>query len=738
MPETDAETAVETAEKQAKEFHLGLTMSGAISAGAYTAGVFDFLIEALDEWEKARPNGPGAAAVPNHRVGIKVISGASAGAITAAIGAVALADADETPLFFDEEKQRIKCYLPKLYDAWVVKPTLVAETAGATDFLTTTDLAGPAPPDVDDFSRSSDAPRPPEGAARPVTSLLNSRLLDEIARAALEVKAVRRAPRAYISETLHIYLTLTNLRGVPYEVSFEGGDYGMISHGDRVHYAVTGLGGWTTQSAFSDADSARDLSSVWLEDGDRRKPLWHDFTVCALASAAFPVGLAPRHVAATTAEYAGKSASHPKFRRFPNDDLADRGNIQPPWSDAPPDFPFMTADGGTIDNDPFEYARFALKKLTDQGALERRIDPNFDTADRAVIMVSPFPEAKPIRPAGKPAADILSIVSALLPSLIDQARFKPSELVLAADPDYASRYLIGPRRAGADGKLALYPIASGLLGGFGGFVSRKFRDHDFQLGRRNCQRFLQSVLTLPATNPLIRSWPDALPKEKFKGGQPQATAGAAAPDVYCIIPLLGTASAENEVALPVWPRISTGEFETLQKRIAQRFDAVAPAFFQDKFKDSWWLRAGLAFIARPVRKKALAFVEAAILSDLIRRDQIEGFETLPSFTGLDDDKVRAILAALITPGGEPVSAAKISAAAGASPTGPAAEEQTRLITSVLEGFRTARGEAYEVWRAPWTDDGGDRLYAPAARQPSLVQQVWRTIRGAIRNLRRTR
>ena len=71
-----------------RECQIALALSGAISARAYTAGVFDFLIQALDEWEKAR-NGPG---IPNHMVGIKAMSGASAGSIVAAIGAVALAD----------------------------------------------------------------------------------------------------------------------------------------------------------------------------------------------------------------------------------------------------------------------------------------------------------------------------------------------------------------------------------------------------------------------------------------------------------------------------------------------------------------------------------------------------------------------------------------------------------------------------------------------------------------------
>jgi hypothetical protein len=35
-------------------FELGICMAGAVSAGAYTAGVMDFLIEALDTWEQKR------------------------------------------------------------------------------------------------------------------------------------------------------------------------------------------------------------------------------------------------------------------------------------------------------------------------------------------------------------------------------------------------------------------------------------------------------------------------------------------------------------------------------------------------------------------------------------------------------------------------------------------------------------------------------------------------------------
>ena len=193
------------AEERGNEFQIGLAMSGAISAGAYTAGVFDFLIQALDELEKAR-NDLNASQIPNHRVGIKVMSGASAGAITAAIGAIALADADQKPVEFDthrEGEQKIKCYLPKLYETWVVKPGLVAEDDETYDFLQTRDL-DPATKNAPDLSRTRGVPRG-ENAPQPVTSLLNSQLLDRIACAALDVKHVTDSPRPYISETLHIY-----------------------------------------------------------------------------------------------------------------------------------------------------------------------------------------------------------------------------------------------------------------------------------------------------------------------------------------------------------------------------------------------------------------------------------------------------------------------------------------------------------------------------------------------------
>ena len=75
----------------AQTFRIGLTMAGAISAGAYTAGVFDFLIHAQAALEKAEkvkkgaqssegqaPAAPSAPSAP-----IVAMTGASAGGMTA-------------------------------------------------------------------------------------------------------------------------------------------------------------------------------------------------------------------------------------------------------------------------------------------------------------------------------------------------------------------------------------------------------------------------------------------------------------------------------------------------------------------------------------------------------------------------------------------------------------------------------------------------------------------------------
>jgi hypothetical protein len=67
-----------------RTFEFALVLGGTVSAGAYTAGAIDFLIEALDCLANAR-------GAPKHKVVLKLIAGTSGGGVNAAIAARALA-----------------------------------------------------------------------------------------------------------------------------------------------------------------------------------------------------------------------------------------------------------------------------------------------------------------------------------------------------------------------------------------------------------------------------------------------------------------------------------------------------------------------------------------------------------------------------------------------------------------------------------------------------------------------
>jgi hypothetical protein len=166
-------------------------------------------------------------------------------------------------------------------------------------------------------------------------------------------------------------------------------------------------------------------------------------------------------------------------------------------------------------------------------------------ADRAVVMIDPFPEPPSFATEEKPASDIVNVAAALFPALINQARFKPSERIDAVNPDVFSRFLIAPHRQRRDRPQELYAIACGLLGGFGGFLDEEFRAHDYQLGRRNCQRFLKDVFALPSDNPIIREWPaGAQQNTQFQTDtlyEDQTEVLAEKRPRFCIIPLLGSA-----------------------------------------------------------------------------------------------------------------------------------------------------------------------------------------------------
>ena len=444
-----------------KTFELGLVMAGAISAGAYTAGVMDFLLQALDAWHKVKDSAE--TNVLRHEVRIKALSGASAGGMTAGVLAAALGRPIEPVT--DLQLGVLPNRQNPLYTSWV-------ERVGADKLLAIDDLGGNA-----------------------VNSLLNSTVLDAVADEFMKPHGAWVCSRPYVDDCLHVFLTLGNLNGIPYKIKFKGnGKYGhqMLLHKDYAHYVLHCVA----------VDYPNELLDfpVMLDGNEPGSPDWKGFRDAALATGAFPLALAPRLLERKMAYYATRLWLVPKkIKKMPSDHdcMLD---IQADWQPLSIDEDrvgylgerfshTLNVDGGTFDNEPLELARRCL-------AGDDLVNPREpDKAHRMVVLIDPFPKDNDNPLAEIHDLDIVNMAGKLVGAMKNNARFKPEELELAQDQDCYSRYLIGPVRDWARANES--PIACGCLGGFSGFLSRKFRQHDFQLGRRNCQSFLWKHFTIP-------------------------------------------------------------------------------------------------------------------------------------------------------------------------------------------------------------------------------------------------
>lgn len=561
-------------ENQKKAFEIGLVMAGAVSAGAYTAGVVDFLIQALDEWYKAKEERPGE--VPDHNVKLKVMAGSSAGGMTGAITAAALSGS-HTPVTslpgMKPDPSVVKNN--KLYTSWV-------QQIDIRHLLGRRDLIAPG-------SR--------------VTSVLDSSILNDIADTAIDF-IPNGEKRGYVADQLHLLMTVTNLKGIPYDISFQGMSGAMhriAQHTDHIEFILS----------HSDPE---DSGAVWLNPARSKNGEWELVKQFALATGAFPGGLAPRLLKRKRIGY--------DLRKWPVPTRPDKNNeskcsemipIKPSWPESmlqSEDYQFLAVDGGVMDNEPLELAR---QKLAGKEGFNAR---SAQESTRSVLMIDPFPaENTADHVDEEDADDLLSVLKTLFGSLLTQARFKPDELILANSSRVYSRYLIAPTRRDREGNMTKYPIASGTLGGFGGFLSEKFRMHDFQLGRRNCQQFLRRYLTIPLDachkNPVFSHYTD----EQLGQFSFEHEGSRHMP----VIPLVG--SAEQEAFPLVWNtlKINEQELNELKGRVESR-TAIVTQKMLEQYIDGGFSRTMARFFIRLKRKSIVNQIMETIEKELQKFD----------------------------------------------------------------------------------------------------------------------
>ena len=350
--------------------------------------------------------------------------------------------------------------------------------------------------------------------------------------------------------------------------------------------------------------------AVWLKPHDfLNKDTWGILQTSSLATGAFPFGLAPRLLKRPPANY--------RHREFPismpcTDDFVctyDQGRVIPPlWpkidhaeAEAAKhgkkfSYEFLCVDGGVMNNEPLDLARAIL-------AGPEGVNPrDGDKATRALIMIMPFPNADPFPAEYSGQTNLIQLLYTMFMCLISQARFKPEELTLADDPDVYSRFLIVPRRTVPGSReLEPYAIAGGSIEGFGGFLSRRFREHDYQLGRRNCQRFLKTQFALPSEgdrrNRLFDHWSDQARDLHRIPPEPEKPARLEQPQQQSflpIIPLMGAAIAE--IPQPAWPTFTQADFDQLRPKIKKRLTRVVGALIDENIEGWIWGPVVRAFL----------------------------------------------------------------------------------------------------------------------------------------------
>jgi hypothetical protein len=444
-------------------FHLGLCMAGSISAGAYTAGVIDYLQEALGNWEQAKKNND--TSLPNHKVIIDLLGGSSGGGITAALAFFGLrSNIQHARLEADQETYAINPEKNIYWKTWV-------ELGKGNIFSKLLD--------VEDLESEY------------IPSLLNASFVDEVAdifkQAIMEAGVEPLAP-AFIHEKAELFLTLFNLTGIKYRINTKSPSAKtqfLSEHRDIAHFQ------WGEEYQ---NDGRMEVSFGQTNNLET-------LLGAAKATGAFPVGLRAREIT-REAKYIWDNPFFGK-NKFSKTDI-DLGASIKKATDL---YTTLNGDGGTANNEPIEFCRDLMLdiRIKDYEDIKPMNTPEATDTEKAikrktltnssVILIDPFPayDFEVVAPANK-SDNLAKYIPKFLFALSSQLIFDAKDAFDAYDKDSYGLHVIAPSRNGVT--KPQYAIACGSLGGFGGFLNKSFRVHDFFLGRHNCQSFLRKFFVV--------------------------------------------------------------------------------------------------------------------------------------------------------------------------------------------------------------------------------------------------
>ena len=328
--------------------HVAITIAGAVSLGSYEAGVMYEMLEALRiHNEKAE-----AAGAPDTKIYVDVITGASAGGMTAAVlgqwlifAGDAFSDAAGNPL----------------YHAWVERVSLkglVRLQRGENKWhsLFSSNLVSEIGKEM--LMDPMDKPKPP----RP--------------HACIAVDSSSKP------EALRIGVALSNLNGIDYMIPIVGSDEGGFNYTRSVD-----------QQLFTVRD---DGLKRLIPDGTETPSEWKQLRDAAVASGAFPFAFRPRGVSRSQTEFVNQETPLWPGKGRPTRE----GTTYVQWGPHEP-CDFAYTDGGVLQNQPLGIAKDLVdmavqerlqsgEKLPAAAGAERAIRETYQDADNRLYMfISP-------------------------------------------------------------------------------------------------------------------------------------------------------------------------------------------------------------------------------------------------------------------------------------------------------------------------------------------------------------
>lgn len=467
-------------------------MAGAVSAGAYTAGVFNYLMDILDAHNQAREKDPNLPEIV-----IDVLTGTSAGGMTALIAAAAL-HRDSTPVDHSNFRNPEIGKKNPLFNAWI---NLVdkEELSTIEQMCSTDDLA-------DDQA---------------VQSIFNSNFIDEIAGQLVNTTIIkgRHIRRSYVSEDLQVVACMSNLRGFTVRQKFTTLDgvasHTMQKHRDLGHFEVT-----------SDGIVQKGRFPI-----NFLQPQKNDFDLyknVAMATGAFPIGLKPRRV------------DRPAQVILENEYINKEGLIE---LDKSSTYSAVMVDGGAFNNEPFD---ITWQLLTERLKADEKA---------CMIMIDPAPNLS-LQEVGKKYVhpdNIMGYAGSIIAALRSDANYKIPLGLGNVSSESDGIFLIRPSRTGANDKIDNH-IACAALDRFGGFFSKRFREHDYLLGRRNAKSFFAKHF-----------------KMQIGGSQEQLIFPST------LFEQEGKPTALGRQLLIPYPQIHRENLEVFRSLFKQRFDVMLPS-----------------------------------------------------------------------------------------------------------------------------------------------------------------